>query len=211
VVRILIADGHEVVRTGLQTILGAHADWQVVAVAADGKEAIEKARETTPDIAIIEYCLPRINGIEVARQIRERLPRTEVLIFTTQESEALVGEALRAGARGYLLKSDSNRLLIAAIDALVAHKTFFTAHVSEALLRSFAAGRPGHEGSALTERERQIVQLVAEGHMNKDIARLLNIGLKTVETHRATVMAKLDLSSSAALVRYAIRNKLIEP
>jgi DNA-binding NarL/FixJ family response regulator len=211
VVRILIADGHEVVRTGLQTILNAHVGWEVAAVAGDGVEAIEKARETTPDIAIIEYCLPRLNGIEVARQIREQLPRTEVLIFTTQENEALVGDALRAGARGYLMKSDSSRLLIAAIEALVAHNTFFTGRVSEALLRSFATGRQGYEGSALTRRERQIVQLIAEGHMNKDIARLLNIGLKTVETHRSAVMTKLDLSSPAALVRYAIRNKLVEP
>ena len=169
-----------------------------------------KAIETVPHIAIVDYSLPILNGLEVTRQIRQRLPRTEVLIFTMHEDDALVTELLQAGVRGYLLKSDASRYLIAAIDSLAARKPFFTSSVSEALLQSFIA-RTGREVSALTPRERQIVQLIAEGYTNKVIAQLLNISHKTVETHRAAVMRKLNFASPAALVRYAIRNKLVEP
>jgi DNA-binding NarL/FixJ family response regulator len=208
--RILIADDHEVVRTGLRKILEAHPDWEVVAEVADGRDAVRKAVESKPDVAVLDYSLPLINGIEVTRQIKTLLPRTEVLIFTMHDNEALIRGLLQAGARGYLLKSDANRYLTAAIEALASHQPFFTAKVSETLLRSLTA-RPRREGSTLTDRERQIVQLIAEGHTNKAIAKLLDISLKTIETHRATVMRNLNLSSSAALVRYAIRNKLIEP
>jgi DNA-binding NarL/FixJ family response regulator len=210
VVRILIADDHEVVRSGLQRILEAQPKWEVVAAAADGAEAVQKAFETKPDVAVIDYSLPLINGIEVTRQIRARLPRTEVLIFTMHDNETLIRELLQAGARGYLLKSDASPHLIGAIEALASHRPFFTAKVSETLLHSLIT-RPRREASTLTDRERQIVQLIAEGHTNKAIAGLLNISLKTVETHRSAVMRKLKISSSAALVRYAIRNKMIEP
>ncbi len=207
--RILIADDHDVVRSGLRSILEAHPNWEVVAEAADGKEAILKAIETKPDVAVLDYSLPLVNGVEATRQIRARLPRTEVLIFTMHDNETLIEELLKAGARGYLLKSDANRYLIAAIEALAIHKPFFTARVSEALLESFLT-RTSQVGSTLTNRERGVVQLIAEGHTNKEIAELLNISLKTVETHRASVMRKLNLSSSADLVRYAIRNRLVE-
>jgi DNA-binding NarL/FixJ family response regulator len=209
VTRILIADDHAVVRSGLRTILEAHPNWEVVAEAADGKEAILAAAEAKPDVAVLDYSLPLINGVEVTRQIRARMPRTEVLIFTMHDNETLIGELLKAGARGYLLKSDAKRHLIAAIEALAIHKPFFTSQVSEALLESYLTST-GHAQSALTGRERNVVQLIAEGHTNKYIARLLSISIKTVETHRAAAMRKLELSSSAALVRYAIRNKLVE-
>jgi DNA-binding NarL/FixJ family response regulator len=209
-IRILIADDHEVVRSGLRNILEAQSNWQVVAEASDGKEAIEKAAQTKPDVAVIDYSLPLINGIEATRQIRARLPKTEVLIFTMHDSETLIQELLKAGARGYLLKSDAKRYLIDAIESLAVHEPFFTAKVSETLLDSFLA-RPYREGSTLTNRERGVVQLIAEGYTNKQIANLLNISLKTVETHRAAIMRKLNLGSSAALVRYAIRNKIVEP
>jgi DNA-binding NarL/FixJ family response regulator len=209
-IRILIADDHDVVRSGLRNILEAQSNWQVVAEASDGKEAVEKAAQTKPDVAVIDYSLPLINGIEATRQIRARLPKTEVLIFTMHDSETLIQELLKAGARGYLLKSDAKRHLIGAIQSLAGHEPFFTAKVSETLLVSFLA-RPHREGSILTNRERGVVQLIAEGHTNKQVANLLNISLKTVETHRATIMRKLDLSSSAALVRYAIRNRIVEP
>jgi DNA-binding NarL/FixJ family response regulator len=209
-IRILIADDHEVVRSGLRNILEAQSNWQVVAEASDGKEAIQKAAETKPDIAIIDYSLPLVNGIEATRQIRARVPKIEVLIFTMHDNETLIQELLKAGARGYLLKSDARRHLIGAIESLAVHKPFFTAKVSEALLGSFLA-RPHREGSILTNRERSVVQLIAEGYSNKQVANLLNISLKTVETHRAAVMRKLKLSSSAALVRYAIRNRIVEP
>ncbi len=209
-IRILIADDHEVVRSGLRKILEAQPSWEVVAEAGDGKDAITKATETKPDVAVLDYSLPLINGIEATRQIRARLPKTEVLIFTMHDNETLIQELLKAGARGYLLKSDAKRHLIGAIELLAGHKPFFTAKVSEALLDSFLA-RPAREGSTLTNRERGVVQLIAEGHTNKQIANILNISLKTVETHRAAIMRKLNLSSSAGLVRYAIRNKIVEP
>jgi DNA-binding NarL/FixJ family response regulator len=207
--RILIADDHEVVRSGLRKILEAQPNWEVVAEAGDGKEAIHKAAETRPDVAVLDYSLPLVNGIEATRQIRARLPKTEVLIFTMHDNETLIQELLKAGARGYLLKSDAKRHLIGAIESLASHKPFFTAKVSETLLDTFLA-RPNREGSTLTNRERGVVQLIAEGHTNKQIANILNISLKTVETHRAAIMSKLNLSSSAALVRYAIRNRIVE-
>ena len=208
-IRILIADDHEVVRSGLRKILEAQPNWEVVAEAGDGKDAIHKAVETRPDVAVLDYSLPLVNGIEATRQIRARLPKTEVLIFTMHDNETLIQDLLKAGARGYLLKSDAKRHLIGAIEALASHKLFFTAKVSEALLDSFLA-RPNREGSSLTNRERGVVQLITEGHTNKQIANILNISLKTVETHRAAIMRKLNLSSSAALVRYAIRNRIVE-
>lgn len=210
VVRVLIADAHEAVRAGLQRIIQSQATWELVAVASKGKEAVEQALAYQPDVAVIGYALALMNGIEVTRQIRARLPSTEILIFTVHEDEAVIAKALQAGARGYLLKSDANSELIAAIQALMAHKPFFTTKVSGALLRSLAA-RSTHPESAISPRERQIVQLIAEGYTNKSIAKLLDISLKTVETHRATIMRKLNLSSSAALVRYTVRNKIVEP
>jgi DNA-binding NarL/FixJ family response regulator len=205
--RILIADDHYVVRDGLRRLLEAQPNCEIVAEAPDGKEAILKAVETKPDIAVVDYSLPLINGIEVTRQIRSRLPKTEVLIFTMHDNEALIDDLLRAGAKGFVLKSDAKAELLAAIDSLANHRPFFTSRVSEALLKSFNKDR---EYLALTPRERQIVQLIAEGHTNKGIATTLNISLKTVESHRAAVMDKLNVSSAAELVRYAIRNKLVE-
>ena len=207
--RILIADDHEVVRSGLRRTLLSQPNWEVVAEAVDGKDAISKATETKPDVAILDYSLPRINGMEATRQIRARLPKTEVLIFTMHDSEALIQELLKAGARGYLLKTDATRYLIAAIESLALHRPFFTAKVSEQLLDTFLA-QPERQVSALTNRERGVVQLIAEGHTNKQIAHILSISLKTVETHRSAIMRKLSLSSSAGLVRYAIRNRLVE-
>ena len=209
VTRILIADDHEVVRAGLRRVLESQPSWEVVAEVADGKDAISKAIETKPDIAVLDYSLPLVNGIEATRQIRARLPKTEVLIFTMHDSETVIQDLLKAGARGYLLKTDAGHHLIGAIEALASHKPFFSTKISETLLDSFLVVPP-RQGSALTNRERGVVQLIAEGHTNKQIAAVLTISLKTVETHRATVMRKLDLSSSAALVRYAIRNKLVE-
>jgi len=191
-------------------ILEAQPGWEVVAEAADGKEAVAKAIEKRPDVVILDYSLPLVNGIEATRQIRSRLPKSEVLIFTMHESESLFRDALQAGARGYLLKSDAKRFLIAAVEAIAAHRPFFTSKVSETLLKSFLSTAKQKENT-LTSRERGIVQLIAEGHSNKRIAQLLCISPKTVETHRAAAMRKLNLSSTAALIRFAIRNKIIEP
>jgi DNA-binding NarL/FixJ family response regulator len=207
VTRILIADDHDVVRSGLRTILEAQPSLEVVAEAADGKEAVLKAVETKPHVAILDYSLPLINGTEATRHIRARLPTTEVLIFTMHESETVLEELVRAGARGYLLKSDARRDLMSAIESLAVHKPYFTVRLTEELLKSVLTES---NRTTLTDRERGVVQLVAEGHSNKVVARFLNISVKTVESHRAAVMRKLDLSSSADLVRYAIRNRMVE-
>jgi DNA-binding NarL/FixJ family response regulator len=210
VTRILIADDHEVVRSGLRSILEAQPNREVVAEATDGKEAILKAIATKPDVAVLDYSLPVFNGVEATRQIRTRVPQTEVLVFTMHESETLMRDLLQAGARGYLLKSDAKQFLITAVQSLAAHKPFFTSRVSETLLESFLTTTEGDRG-ILTARERTVVQLIAEGRTNKQIAAVLNISLKTVETHRAAAMRKLNLTSTAAVVRYAIRNRLVEP
>jgi DNA-binding NarL/FixJ family response regulator len=209
-IRILIADDHDVVRSGLHAILSSQPGWEVIAEAEDGKRAVELAAQTQPNVAILDYQLPIINGVDATREIRAFLPQTEVLIFTMHESEPLIRELLEAGARGYLLKSDARRFLIAAVEALAHHQPFFTGRVSETLLSAYLANR-APLGDLLTPRERNVVQLVAEGRSNKEAASLLGINLKTIETHRATAMRKIKANSTADLVRYAIRNKLVEP
>ena len=180
--RILIADDHAIVRFGLRGILEAQPNWEVVAEAADGSEAVAKAIETAPDVAIVDYSLPLLSGIEVTKRIRKRLPGTEVLVFTMHDSERLIQEFLQAGARGYLLKSDAGRDVVEAVQALTTHRPYFTSKISEALLQKFAA-LSDREGSSLTARERQVVQLIAEGHSHMEIGKLLNITPRTVETH----------------------------
>jgi DNA-binding NarL/FixJ family response regulator len=212
--RILLADDHDVVRRGLREQLSAHEGWQVCAEASDGREAVKLATRLVPDVAVIDLSMPELNGLEATRQIRKESPRTEILIFTMHETEHLIREVLSAGARGYVLKSDAGRHLTTAVEALSHRKPFFTAKVSETLLDAFlkADARPD-EGSVfrtLTDREREIVQLLAEGKSNKEIAIKLSISVKTVETHRATVMRKLDINSIVELVHYAIRNQLVE-
>jgi DNA-binding NarL/FixJ family response regulator len=211
VTRILIADDHDVVRAGLRAILESHDGWKVVAEAADGKDAIAKAIDSKPDVAIVDYSLPVLNGIEATRQIHARLPDAEILIFTMHDSEVLVGELLEAGARAYLLKSDAKQYLVAAVESLVNHKPFFTGRVSEQLLDSYLTTRSRRADGSLSPRERVIVQLIAEGYGNKEMAATLNLSVKTVESHRATAMRKLNVTSTAGIVRYAIRNKLVEP
>jgi DNA-binding NarL/FixJ family response regulator len=211
VTRILIADDHEVVRSGLRAILEAHEGWEVVAEAENGKDAVAKALASKPDVTIIDYSLPVINGIEATRQIRARLPDAQILIFTMHDSDVLVGALLEAGARAYLLKSDAKQYLIAAVESLVNKKPFFTGRVSEQLLKSYLTALPLRGEGTLTPRERLVVQLISEGHSNKEIGTILNLSVKTIESHRATAMRKLNVTSTAAIVRYAIRNKLVEP
>jgi DNA-binding NarL/FixJ family response regulator len=206
--KILIADDHEVVRAGLRAVLSERPDWQIVAEAADGMEAVAQALKTAPDVAIVDYSLPVLNGLEVTRQIRQRTPSTSVLIFTMHDNNSLIHDLLQAGALGYLLKSDAKRLLLTAVETVAEHKPFFTGMVSETLRQSFLTTKGNDR--PLTARERSVVQLIAEGHGNKKIASILNLSVKTVETHRAAVHRKLKINSTAGLVRYAIRNKIID-
>jgi DNA-binding NarL/FixJ family response regulator len=207
--RIVIADDHELIRYGLRRIIEDQPGWEIVGEAADGKEAVRLAIDTKADVAVLDYGLPLLNGVEATRQIRAHSPNTEVLIFTMHENDALIGGLLRAGARGYVLKSNGNQQLLDAIKTLGSHRPFL-ANVSERLLQPFRRARSG-KISAITSRERAVLQLVAEGHTNKQVAAILNISLKTVESHRAAIKRKLNLSSSAALVRYAVRNKIVMP
>ncbi len=215
-VRILIADDHEIVRRGLRALLEAQPDWEVAAEAVTGRDAIEKAKQTLPDIAVIDVSMPELNGLEATRHILKNQPQTEVLILTMHENEQIVREVLDAGARGYVLKSDAGRDLVNAVEALVQHRTFFSSKISEMLLNSYLR-HPGRDEpsesprSRLTAREREIVQLLAEGRSNKEVATALNISIKTAETHRTNIMNKLDLRSITELVRYAVRNNIVEP
>lgn len=207
--RILIADDHDVVRSGVRAILETRSGWEVIGEASDGKSAIVEAAKTRPDVVILDFGLPLVNGVEAARQIKARLPDTEILIFTMHDTDNLVRDALEAGARGFLLKSDAKQLLMSAVESLVNHKPFFTGKVSEALLDSFLS-KTGRKPSTLSSRERSVIQLIAEGKTNKQIADILSLSTKTVETHRAAAMRKLNLDTTAALIRYAIRNNFVE-
>lgn len=215
--RILIADDHEIVRRGLKSILAAQADWEVVGEALTGREAVELARDRRPDIVIMDIGMPDLNGLEATRQILKEFPGIEVLILTMHESEQLIREVLDTGARGYVLKSDASRELVAAVDALGKHKTYFTNKVNEMVLTGYLRGGPKRDEPddaprlRLTAREREIVQLLAEGKSNKEVAAALNISVKTAETHRARIMAKLGFRSIGELVRYAVRNGIVEP
>lgn len=211
--RILLADDHDIIRRGVKELLETHDGWQVVGEASTGRQAVELAGKLHPDIAILDLTMPELNGLEATRQIKKTLPKTAVLIFTMHENENLIRDVLTAGALGYVLKSDAARHLTNAVEALIQHKPFFSAKVSEAVLDGYLkAGREESPVSdPLTPREREIVQLLAEGKSNKEAADTLSISTKTIETHRATIMRKLELKSFAEMVRYAIRNNIIQP
>ena len=208
--RILLADDHELLRQGLRTLIEHQSGWQVCGEATTGREAVAKARELKPDIAVMDFTMPELNGMEATRQIHAALPRTQVLILTMHESEELVREVLAAGARGYVLKSDAGRVLVDALKALADQKPYFTSKVSALVLEGYLNPLT-RENPALTPREREIVQLVAEGRSTKELADRLGIRPKTAETHRTNIMRKLNLHSVSEVVRYAIRNKLVEP
>lgn len=212
--RILIADDHEVVRRGLRALLETRPGWEVCGEAVTGRQAVEEVRRLAPDIVIMDISMPEMNGLEATRQINRMSPKTQTLILSVHDSEQLAHEALEAGARGYVLKSDAGRELLDAVEALCQHKPFFTARVSEMVLEGYLKGGAEINKEALnplTAREREIVQLLAEGKSNKEIADLLEISVKTVETHRSHIMSKLNLHSLSDLVRYAVRNQLVQP
>jgi DNA-binding NarL/FixJ family response regulator len=214
-IRILVADDHELVRRGLRAILEARADWEVVSEAANGREAVEQSRQLKPDVAVLDIAMPELNGLEATRQILRAVPTTEVLILTMHESEQLVREVLNAGARGYVLKSDAGRELVSAVEQMIQHKSTFTSKVANMVLEGYLTGDAGEKqeqaSSRLTSREREIVQLLAEGRGNKDVATALTISVKTVEAHRSNIMHKLGVHSLSDIVHYAIRNRIVEP
>jgi DNA-binding NarL/FixJ family response regulator len=212
-VRILIADDHELVRRGLTAELSQVPGWTVVAAVANGREAVASAATLKPDIVVLDLTMPELNGLDAARRILADEPAARILILTAHESEQLVREVLGAGAQGYVLKSDAGRVLVAALHALLDGRPFFTSNVARMVLDGYLRSESQDAGSvpALSAREREIVQLLAEGNGNKDVARVLNISVKTAETHRSNIMRKMGFGSLAELVRYAIRNKIIEP
>ena len=214
--RILIADDHELIRRGVRTLLEAEPGWKVVAEASDGQEAFEKAKETKPEIVVLDIGMPRLSGLEAARRLKRIFPQIKVLMLTMHDSERLAWEVLNVGALGYVTKSDTARDLIIAIEALRRDKTFFTPKVDRIILDSFLNGGSSKrakemQGEQLTSRQREIVQLLAEGKTSKEVSALLNLSVKTVETHRANIMRRLSCHSVSDLVRYAVRNNIVQP
>ena len=213
--RILLVDDHEIVRRGLRALLETHADWEVCGEAADGRAAVQLAVSLKPHVAVMDLSMPNLNGFDAAHQIIEQLPDLKVLILSMHESEQLVREVLAAGVRGYILKSDAGRDLIAAVEALERGETFFTSQLASRIhateFKDTKLRRTKRRKGPLTPREREILQLLAEGRTNREVGKNLGISVKTAETHRARVMRKLGVNSVADLVRYAIRNGLTQP
>ena len=210
---LLVADDHDIVRRGLRDLLEKQPGWKVVAEATNGREAVEKTKELKPDVSILDISMPSLNGLEAARQIVASGSPTKVLILTVHHSDPLIQQMLKAGVRGYVLKSDAASELVHAVEALHRNKTFFTSKVPQAFLdeRERPPKRNGQDHALrLTPRQREIVQLLAEGKNSREIAAILGTTFKTVETHRANIMRRLECHSVTELVRYAIRNDIVE-
>jgi DNA-binding NarL/FixJ family response regulator len=211
--RILVADDHEIVRRGLCALLQSRPDWKICGEAGDGRQAVEQAAQLRPDVVILDIGMPGLNGLEATRQILKANPKTKVLVLTLYDSDQIVREVLNAGARGFLRKSDAARDLVDAVDALRHDKTYFTSTVSDMVLDAYLnretqpAVLPAED--RLTPREREVVQLVAEGKSSKEVATALGLSVKTAETHRSNIMRKLDIHSVSDLVIYAIRNSIV--
>jgi DNA-binding NarL/FixJ family response regulator len=215
--RILVADDHDIIRRGLKQLLTAKPGWEVCAEAKNGREAVTLAEQHKPDVVVMDVSMPELNGLEAVRRIRKQLPKTEIVVLTLHFSDQLVHDIVEAGARGYIMKSDADRDLVAAVEALSVKRPFFTAKAGDMVLNGFRrrdSKQPPaieHEfRGRLTGREREIVQLLAEGKSSKEVAVALGISIKTAETHRANIMRKLELHSVSELVRYAVKNQIIE-
>ncbi|HXU15291.1 MAG TPA: response regulator transcription factor [Terriglobales bacterium] len=213
VFHILLADDHPVFRLGLCSLLGSHEGWEICGEATDGREAVEKCKQLKPDLLILDICMPRLNGVDAARQIMRDNPRQRILVVTDVGSEQVVRDCLEAGVRGWIFKSDGSAELTAAVEELQRNRSTFSSRVSDLILDGYL--QPHRVAPALalpprlTFREREVVQLVGEGKTSKDIATMLGMSLKTAETHRSNVMRKLRLHSTVELVLYAVRNEII--
>lgn len=213
--RILIADDHDIIRRGLRQLLMAKPGWEICGEAKTGREALTLAEQLKPDIIVMDISMPELNGLEAARQLQKSSPQIGILILTMYFTDQLVREVIDCGARGYILKSDADKELVNAVEALANRRTYFTREASEILLNGYSRPDVVLDSKAtarnrLTAREREIVQLLADGKSSKEVASTLKISVKTAETHRANIMRKLELHSVSELVRYAIRNQIIE-
>jgi len=214
--RILIADDHDIIRRGLKALLASHAGWEICAEAKTGREAVNLAEGTRPDIVVMDISMPELNGLEAARRIHKLMPKTEILILSVHFSDQLVRDILDVGARAYIMKSDADRDLVAAIEAIANRRSFFTSKAAEMMLNTGTNNHPGSDletvrKNRITSREREIIQLLAEGKSSKEAAVTLGISVKTAETHRANIMRKLELHSVSELVLYAVKNNIVEP
>lgn len=213
--RILVADDHEVVREGTRILLQSEPGWKVCGIATNGRDAVEQAKTLQPDVVVIDMSMPEMNGLDATREIKRALPGVEVLMFTAHESEDLIRQVFEAGVKSYVIKADASAHLLSAVRSLGEHKTYFTTKVAQTLFSRFmdrSPDKPSKTDNApdLTNREREIVRLLAEGSSNKQIASTLGISVRTAETHRATLMRKCGTDSLAGVVRYAIRNHIVE-
>jgi DNA-binding NarL/FixJ family response regulator len=213
--QILIADDHQLIRDGVRALLESHADWEICGEAKTGREAVAKTIELRPDVIILDISMPDLNGMDAARRIRTASTNTEVLILSMHYSDQLIREIVDTGARGYVLKSDSERDLVIAVETLARHQPYFTSQAWEMIQTEYNTDGPITKlpklGNRVTSREREIIQLLAEGNRGKEIASSLGISAKTVEAHRSNLMRKLEMHNLSQLVRYAMRNQIIEP
>jgi len=210
--RILVADDHPIFRFGLCLLLGSHESWEVCGEAADGRDAVEKCRQLKPDLLILDICMPKLNGVDAARQILKHNPDQVILVLTAVDSEQVVRDCLDAGVRGWVSKSDGTEDLMTTVEALQRHKSIFSSRVSDLIMDGYKrhrVGSPAANVPKLSPREREVVQLVSEGKASKEIATILNVTLATAETHRSNILRKLKLHSVAELVLYAVRNEIV--
>ena len=212
-IRILIADDHEMIREGLRKVLAAQPDWVICGEAADGRAAVAQALQLQPDLMVLDFSMSECNGLEVTRQVLAALPRTEIMILTVHESAELAHELLAAGARGLIFKSDAGKELVKGLQHLLRHQPYCSGKLSGLIVKAAYLGHPRHHPrpcATLTPREREIVRLIGETHGSKQIAAALHISEKTVNTHRANLMRKLGVHSVSELVRYALRAHLVD-
>lgn len=216
-VRILLADDHEIVREGLRNLLEEQPRWEVCGEAVNGRQAVSMCQDMKPNIAVLDLSMPELNGIDASREILKVSPSTEILIFTMHDSEGTVRDMLAVGVHGYVLKSDPAHNIVEAVASLAVHRPYFSVCASEEIVASYLNGAlkagsstRSRNGELLTGREREILQLLAEGRSNKEVARRLAIGVKTVETHRSAIMRKISANSIVDVVRYAARHHIVE-